>query len=59
MKFVTPLQLSATSRRPSIDFDFFLFLWIKESPPSIMVTRKPNWSFRGSKARDCCVKGRY
>jgi hypothetical protein len=23
-----------------------------ELPPSIMITRKPNWSFRDSKARD-------
>ena len=36
----------------------FLFLWIKESPPSIMVTRKPNWSFRDSKARDWLHKGK-
>jgi hypothetical protein len=33
-------------------FRGFLFLWIRELPPSIMVTRKPNWSFRYSKARD-------
>lgn len=30
----------------------------KESPPSIMVTRKPNWSFRDSKARDWLRKGK-
>jgi len=32
--------------------------WVKESPPSIMVTRKPNWSFRDSKARDWLRKGK-
>jgi hypothetical protein len=31
---------------------------VKESPPSIMVTRKPNWSFRDSKARDWLRKGK-
>ena len=30
----------------------------KESPPSIMVTRKPYWSFRDSKARDWLRKGK-
>jgi len=46
---------SSTSRRPflkqGIDFGVFV-LWKRESTPSIMVTRKPNWSFRDSKARD-------
>jgi hypothetical protein len=28
-----------------------------ESPPSILVTRNPNWSFRDSKARDWLRKG--
>jgi len=31
---------------------------VKESPPSIMVIRKPNWSFRDSKARDWLRKGK-
>jgi len=31
---------------------------VKESPPSIMVTRKPNWSFRDSKTRDWLRKGK-
>ena len=30
----------------------------KGVPPSIMVTRKPNWSFRDSKARDWLRKGK-
>jgi hypothetical protein len=37
---------------------FFVLLWIRESPPSIMVTRKHNWSFRDSKARDWLHKGK-
>jgi len=36
----------------------FFFFCIRESPPSIMVTRKPNWSFRDSKARDWLRKGK-
>jgi hypothetical protein len=40
-----------------VDFGVFL-LWKRESPPSIMVTRKPNWSFRDSKARDWLRKGK-
>jgi len=36
----------------------FILICIKESPPSIMVTRKPNWSFRDSKARDWLRKGK-
>jgi hypothetical protein len=39
-------------------FRVYLFFWIKESPPSIMVTRKPNWSFRDSKAWDWLRKGK-
>jgi hypothetical protein len=31
---------------------------VKESPPSILVTRNPNWSFRDSKARDWLCKGK-
>ena len=51
--YVAPSRRSAVLRRPSIDFGFFfVFVWIRESPPSIMVTKKPNWSFRDSKARD-------
>jgi hypothetical protein len=34
-----------------IDVGVFV-LWKRESPPSIMVARKPNWSFRDSKVRD-------
>jgi hypothetical protein len=38
---------------------FFVFvLWIKELPPSIMVTRNHNWSFRDSKVRDWLRKGK-
>jgi hypothetical protein len=55
-----PLE-SSTSRRPflvaGIDVGVFV-LWKRESPPSIMVTRKPNWSFRDSKARDWLRKGK-
>jgi len=47
----------AASRRSSIDFGVF-FCFVKESSPSIMVTRKPNWSFRDSKARDWLRKGK-
>jgi len=47
------------ARRPSIDFEvFFVYLCKRESPPSIMVTRNPNWSFRDSKARDWLRKGK-
>jgi len=49
------------SRRPflvaGIDVEVFV-CEKKESPPSIMVTRKPNWSFRDSKARDWLRKGK-
>jgi hypothetical protein len=31
---------------------------VKESPPSIMVTRNPNWSFRDSNVRDWLRKGK-
>jgi hypothetical protein len=34
------------------------FFCVKESPRSIMVTRKPNWSFKDSKARDWLRKGK-
>jgi len=36
----------------------FVLLCKRESPPSIMVTKKPNWSFRDSKARDWLHKGK-
>jgi len=36
----------------------FYLLWIRESPPSIMVTRNPDWSFKDSKARDWLHKGK-
>jgi len=52
-----PRERSAASRRSSIGFGVFV-LFVKESPPSIMVTRKPNWSFRDSKARDWLRKGK-
>jgi len=52
---------SSTSRRPilvaGIGVGVFV-LWKRESPPSIMVTRKPNWSFRDSKAKDWLRKGK-
>ena len=52
---------SSTSRwsfpERGIDFGVFV-LWKRESPPSIMITRKPNWSFRDSKARDWLRKGK-
>jgi uncharacterized protein (DUF433 family) len=35
----------------------FLFR-VKELPPSIMVTRKPDWSFRDYKAREWLCKGK-
>ena len=50
--------LAAERSNPRLISGFFLFLWIKESSPSIMVTRKPNWSFRDSKARDWLRKGK-
>jgi hypothetical protein len=51
--------LASGARRSSIDFGVFVVLLCKrESSPSIMVTRKPNWSFRDSKARDWLRKGK-
>jgi hypothetical protein len=50
-----PLE-SSTSRRPFLvaGIDVGVFVCEKE----IMVTRKPNWSFRDSKARDWLRKGK-
>jgi len=47
---------------PRLISGFFCFFVNKgvdslESPPSILVTRNPNWSFRDSKARDWLRKG--
>jgi hypothetical protein len=39
-------------------FRFFFVYCVKESPPSILVTRNPNWSFRDSKASDWLRKGK-
>jgi hypothetical protein len=47
-----PLMLSHPRGGPSIGFGYFCLLCKRESPPSILVTRNPNWSFRDSKARD-------
>jgi hypothetical protein len=53
---------SSTSRRPvlvaEIDCWGSFCCEKRESPPSIKVTRKPNWSFRDSKARDWLRKGK-
>jgi hypothetical protein len=49
---------SRRSGDPRLISGSFVLLWIRESPPSIMVTRKPNWSFRDSKARDWLRKGK-
>jgi len=35
-----------------------LFFCVRKSPPSIMVTRNPNWSFKDSKGRDWLRKGK-
>jgi len=43
---------------PRLVLGVFVFLCKRESPPSIMVTRKPNWSFTDSKARDWLRKGK-
>jgi len=40
------------ARRSSIDFGVFVCFCKRESPPSIMVTRNLDWSFRDSKVRD-------
>jgi hypothetical protein len=40
------------SRRPLVDFRVVCFIVKGESPPRIMVTRNPDWSFKDSKARD-------
>ena len=44
--------LAAERGEPSIDFGVFVVVCVKESPPSILVTRNPNWSFRDSKVRE-------
>ena len=54
---VAPSRRSAASWQPSTDFGVFLFC-VKESPPSILVTKNPNWSFRDSKARHQMRKGK-
>jgi len=43
---------SRRSGDPRLISGSFVLLWIRESSSSIMVTRKPNWSFIDSKARD-------
>jgi hypothetical protein len=53
---VTP---SRAERGVAAILDLFRGLFcVKGSPPSIMATRKPNWSFRDSKARDWLRKGK-
>ena len=54
--FVAPSRRSGDHR--FISGSFLFYLCKRESPPSIMVTRKPNWSFRDSKARDWLRKGK-
>jgi len=52
---------SRAERGVTATLDWFrglCFLCKRESPPSIMVIRKPNWSFRDSKARDWLRKGK-
>ena len=39
-------------------FHCFGLIGSLESPPSILVTRNPNWSFRDSKASDWLRKGK-
>jgi hypothetical protein len=54
-------QESSTSRRPFLVAGIGVGVFVlskRESPPSIKVTRKPNWSFRDSKARDWLRKGK-
>jgi hypothetical protein len=48
--------LAAERGDPRLILVFFVYC-VKESPPSILVTRNPNWSFRDSKARDWLRKG--
>jgi hypothetical protein len=49
----------AAERGVAATIDLFKGLFcVKESPSSIMVTRKPIWSFRDSKARDWLRKGK-
>jgi hypothetical protein len=58
---VAPSRRSAASRRSLSDRGYgvgVFVLWIRESPPSIMITRNLNWSFRDSKARDWLNKGK-
>jgi hypothetical protein len=55
------ILLSHPRERSAAILDWFRGLCClckRESPPSIMVTRKPNWSFRDSKARDWLRKGK-
>jgi len=42
---------------PRLISRFFLFC-VKESPPSILITKNPNWSLRDSKGRDWLCKGK-
>ena len=50
---------SGARRRDDFQFNFRVFFFKKkESPPSILVTRNPNWSFRDSKVRDWLCKGK-
>jgi len=46
------------SRRFLIDFGAVCFIVKGESPPGIMVTRNPDWSFKDSKVRDWLRKGK-
>jgi hypothetical protein len=57
---VTPSRerdVAVTLLGVGIDVGVFVF-WKRELPPSIMITRKPNWSFRDSKVRDWLRKGK-
>jgi hypothetical protein len=60
LSFILSYPYGEARRRgdPRLISGSFVLLWIRESPPSIMVTRKPNWSFRNSKARDWLRKGK-
>ena len=62
MAFNVNVAPSRAERDVATIFDWFrglfVFLCKRESLPSIMVTRKPNWSFRVSKVRDWLRKGK-
>ena len=57
--YIGVAPLKNPMRHPMTIF-FVCFCWFGflESPPSILVTRNPNWFFRDSKARDWLRKGK-